>query len=143
MSRLLLAAALWLAAAPARAQDEGDGTRSRAGLLRMGGMLLFSDTEGPLAWGTAGARPEGSVDLGEVRMRACQRGLSVPLNANIRPTSISAAGGRGGYQSALEQLRKTRPDAAGFYDVRVDARVFSILGIYRSLCTLIEARAYK
>ena len=31
---------------------------------------------------------------------------------------------------------------AGLYDVRTDLRIFSLLGIYRKLCTEVTARAF-
>ena len=43
---------------------------------------------------------------------------------------------------SMEQIKKASPDMAGLYDVRTDLRIFSILGIYRKLCTEVTARAF-
>lgn len=136
--------ALLLAAAPskARAQEEGAGDGLPA-QLRMGGFLLFNNTSAPMSLVTLPAKPAGAVDLGEVQARSCQHGLSIPIAASFRPTSFSGAMGNGGFDKTLAQLKKDRPELAGIYDVRVDLRVFSILGIYRKLCLELVARGFR
>jgi hypothetical protein len=138
-----LAALLALAAAPAaRAQEEGAGTGYPAG-LRMGGLSLYKDTQAPMSLVTLPAKPAGAEDAGEVKASRCQRGLALPIAANLRATSVSGAKGKGGFDQALEQIMKEHPDLKGIYDVRVDLRSFSVLGFFRKLCVEVTARGYR
>lgn len=140
MSLLL---ALALLAAPARAQDEGDGTQSVPGLISTGGYVLFYNAEGPLSFITEGRRPAGSVALGEVTGKSCQHGLSIPISLSLRSQSVSGAAGDGGYRKTLSQLKKDHPELKGIYDVKVDTQQMTILGVYRRRCTIITARGYR
>lgn len=136
--------AAFLAALPARA-DEGEGTDASPGLVRMGGLVLFYDSQGPLSFVPA-ARSELSadaVDAGEASAEACQHGLSVPLGLSLRAASLSGAAGRGGYQKALERLRAERPELRGLYDVKVDVRVTSVLRLWRRLCVRLSGRGFR
>ncbi|MBI5240406.1 MAG: hypothetical protein HY926_08025 [Elusimicrobia bacterium] len=135
--------AVLLAAPPARAQE--DGTSARPGLIKPGGLTLFYNSEGPLSFATPtpGDLPPGAKDAGEVRGRTCQHGLSIPVTASIRPTTVSGAAGNGGYQKTLAAMLKDRPDLAGIYDVKVDIQTLSILGFYRRVCTEILARGFR
>ncbi len=137
-----LAAAL-LAASSVRAQEEG--TMARPGLISPGGLVVFYASEGPLSFQTLtpGELPAGARDAGEVRGRSCQHGLSIPVTASIRPTTVSGAAGNGGYNKTFVGILKVRPDLAGIYDVKVDVQTFSILGFYRRICTEILARGYR
>jgi hypothetical protein len=139
--RLIVAAALLLPAA-ANAQEEGagDGLPMR---LRMGGFNVYSDTKAPMSLVTYPGRPPGVDDIGEVRGRRCQYGLSIPLALNFRPTSISGAKGDGSYDKTLAQMKKDRPELAGLYDVKVDLQITSILGIFRRLCVLVSGRGFR
>ncbi len=138
-----LAALLALAAAaPARAQEEGAGAEV-PGIIPVGGLLVFANVRAPLSLVTMPAKPKGAVDLGEVSARRCQYGLSVPIAATLSPTTLSGAGGDGGYEKAVGDLKRRRPDLAGIYDVRVDSHLLSILGIYRRFCVEISARGYR
>lgn len=139
---LLLCALLALGATSARAQE---GYEASPGLLPVGGILLFYDTQGPLSSRTMTLRelPPGATRLGEVRGRACQNGLSLPLDLSLRALSVSGAMGNGGYQKALEAVRRARPELSGLYDVRVDMRVQSVLGIFRRACVELLARGFK
>ncbi len=141
MSALLLS--LFLAAAPARAQDEGDGSQNIPGLISVGGYLLYYNSEGPLALVSETSKPKNSADLGEVTGRSCQHGLSIPISASLRGQSISGAGGDGGYRKTLIEIKRAHPDLAGIYDVKVDMAQMTILGIYYRFCTIITARGYK
>ncbi|MBI3288310.1 MAG: hypothetical protein HYZ74_02190, partial [Elusimicrobia bacterium] len=87
-------------------------------------------------------RPVGARELGTVRGISCQHGLSIPLAAQLRATSISGGYGDGSFARAVGQIKGKTPEVAGLYDVRTDLRVFSILGIYRKLCTEVSARAF-
>ena len=136
--------ALALAAAPgARAEEEGDD--ASPGLVRVGGLLLFYDSQGPLSFqsATRSELPEGAQDAGEVVASACQHGLSIPTGFSLRSTNVSAAAGRGGYDKALERLRKERPELRGLYDLKVDVRVTSVLRVWRRLCVELTARGFK
>lgn len=143
--RLLTAAVLLAAlASSAAARGEGDEETAMPGLIPPGNFVLFYDTEGPLSFVTMTPRerPKGARELGTVKGTSCQHGLSVPISADVRGTSITGAVGNGGFAKALADIKKAKPDVAGIYDVRTDMRVFSILGIYRKLCTEVTARAF-
>lgn len=143
--RLPLAAALAaLLAAPCAAAGEGDEDAAVPSMFPMGGIMLYYDSTGPMSFPSMTPKdvPALARPLGRVTGRSCQRGLSIPLAADIRATSLSGASGDGGYGKALAAIKKEHPDAAGIYDVITDVEVFSILGIYRSLCTVVTARAF-
>lgn len=134
---------LFLLAAPARAQDEGDGTMNTPGLIAVGGYVLYYNADGPLAMVTQVAKPKGSTYLGEVTGRSCQHGVSIPISASLQAQTISGAGGDGSYRKALLEIKRAHPDLVGIYDVKVDVAQLSILGVYQRLCTIITARGYK
>lgn len=138
-----MAALLLAAAVPARAVDE-DEAYAVSGLLRMGGMNLFTVSDAPLGFvGAApGEAPKDAVHLGEVTGKACQRGLSIPISLTKRQ-SVSAAGGKGGFVRALAQIKKRVPDAEGLTDVRVDVHLLSVLGIFQRSCLELTGRAWK
>lgn len=142
MRSLLLAALLCLPSA-ALARGEADGDAALPGLLPFGGLMVFYKSQGPLSFVTMTPRdrPASARELGEVKGSSCQRGLSIPLAANFRATSVGGGYGDGSFVKALEGIKKARPEIGSLYDVRVDMRVFSILGIYRQLCTEVVARA--
>ncbi len=143
--RVLLALALLaLCAARVAAVGEGDEDDAVPGLIPSGGMNLYYDSTGPMSFPAMTPRdvPKDARQLGEVVGRVCQRGLSIPISADIRGTSISGAYGDGGYVKALAVIKKAHPEVAGIYDVKTDNEVFSILGFYRSLCTVVTARAF-
>lgn len=142
--RAALLAALLSAAPLARGAGEGDQDDASPGLIPSGGIMLFYKSAGPLSFVTMTPkdRPAGARELGLVKGVSCQHGLSVPLAAEVRATSVSASYGNGGFVKAVEKINKDNPSAAGLYDVRVDLRVLSILGIYRKLCTEVTARAF-
>lgn len=131
-----------LLALPAAAQDEG---RASPALVPAGGLLIFYDSQGPMTFVAATRRelPAGVSDAGEVEAQACQHGLSVPLSLSWRATSVSGALGRGGFEKALERVKAARPELRGVYDVRVDLRVTSVLGVWRRLCVELAARGFR
>lgn len=144
MSLIAAFLALGLAAAPgAHAEEEGDD--AAPGLVRVGGLLLFYDSQGPLSFASATRSeiPSDSADAGEVTATACQHGLSIPTGLSMRSTNVSAAAGRGGYAKAVESLRKERPELRGIYDLKVDVRVTSIFRIWRRMCVQLTARGFK
>lgn len=139
---LLLAAAAASTAGAAGENEEDDALPS---MNRTGGLVLFYDSTGPMSFVAMTPRdvPSGARALGTVRGRSCQRGLSIPLSASVRATSISAGFGDGSYRKAIEDIKAKNPDLAGIYDVRVDLGQFSVLGgLYRSLCTYVSARGF-
>lgn len=142
--RLILAAVLLSLASGAAARGDGEGDDAVPALIPAGGIMLFYASEGPLSFVTMTAkdRPASARDLGTVKGVSCQHGLSVPIAAQFRATSISGGYGDGSFKKALEQIKKDKPELAGIYDVRTDLRIFSILGIYRKLCTEVVARAF-
>ena len=143
--RILLAAALVaLLAATGRAIGEGDEDDAAPGLQPASGMVLFYESAGPLSFPSMTPKdvPAGVRKIREVKGRACQRGLAVPIAANFNATNISAYYGNGSYAKAVAQIKKKNPEIIGLYDVRTDVEVFSILGFYRSLCTEVTARAF-
>lgn len=134
-----------LALAPlVRAAGENDGDTAVPGLIPAGSFMIFYDSSGPLSFVTMTPKdkPAGTPELGLVKGVSCQHGLSIPISANLRGTSISGAVGNGSFVKALEEIKKKKPEVAGIYDVRTDQRIFAILGIYRKLCTEVTARAF-
>ncbi len=143
--RTLASLALLLAlAAPAAARGEGEEDVAVPGLMPAGGIMIFYKSEGPLSFVTATPKdvPARARELGTVRGVSCQHGLSIPIAAQFRATSVTGGYGNGSFAKALERIKKDKPEISGIYDVRTDLRVFSILGIYRKLCTEVTARAF-
>ena len=142
-------AAILLAGAPALASDEtGDAGLAHYGLIFPGGLLLFYDAQGPLSLLplTPKDLPAGAVQAGMVYGESCQHGVSIPLLGQLAGSpfgSVAGAAGSGGYDRALENIKKAHPDLRGIYDVRIDEHDVSILGFYRRVCTEIAARGYK
>lgn len=142
--KVILALVLLLAAPLVRAAGENDEDVAVPGLIPAGSFMLFYDTTGPLSFvaNTPKDKPKGAPELGLVKGVSCQHGLSIPISANLRGTSITGAAGNGSFVKAIEEIKKKKPEVAGIYDVRTDQRVFAILGIYRKLCTEVTARAF-
>jgi hypothetical protein len=143
--RIILAAALAaLIAAPAFALGEGDEDDAVPGMQSANGLVLFYESTGPMSFAAMTPKdvPDNARKIKEVRGRACQRGLAIPIAANFNATNVSAYRGDGSYAKALLQIKKDHPEVLGVYDVRTDVEVFSVLGFYRSLCTIVTARAF-
>jgi hypothetical protein len=137
--------AVLLALAPlARAAGENDEDTAVPSLIPAGSFMLYYDSSGPLSFVamTPKDKPKGAPELGTVRGISCQHGLSIPLSADVRGTSITGAVGNGSFVKAINEIKKAKPEVVGIYDVRTDLRVFSVLGIYRKLCTEVTARAF-
>lgn len=141
MKALILVAVL---AVSAGARGENDEDTAVPGLIPSGGLMIYYNSKGPLSFVTMTPKdlPKGARQLGTVSGSSCQRGLSIPITADVRGTSISGAYGDGSFMEAVAHIKKRKPETTGIYDVRVDQRVFSVLGIYRKLCTEVTARAF-
>lgn len=116
------------------------------GLIFVGGLILFYDSEGPLSYQTLTPNevPNDAVLLGEVFGRSCQYGLSIPIIFSAaNRLSVSGAKGDGSFKNALMNLHWRHPRVEGVYDVKVDVHQLSILGIYRRDCTEVVARGFK
>lgn len=139
----LCAVVLALFAAAAAAQ-EGE-TEATPGLIGVGGFILFYGARGPLSFATLTPRdlPQGAVVGAEVEGAACEYAVSVPISLSLRGPSVSAAAGDGGYEKALRQIREAHPEIDGVFDVRVDQRTTSVLGVWRRLCTEITAASFR
>ena len=131
-----------LAASPLWAQE---GYQADPQLIPVGGFILFYNSRGPLSFASADLRerPQGTSQIGEVRGRSCQYGLSIPISATFRGPSVSGAAGNGGYEQALKEIRRAHSELAGIYDVKVDIQTVSILGVFRRDCTEVTARGFK
>lgn len=143
--RLLLAAVLLFSLAPdVSARGEGDENDAVPSMIPSGGLMIFYKSQGPLSFVTMTPkdRPAGAKELGTVKGVSCQHGLSVPIAAQLNATNVSGGYGDGSFKKALEKILKDNPETLGLYDVRTDLRIFSILGIYRKLCTEVTARAF-
>ncbi len=143
--RIWIAAALFAAlAAPCAALGEGDDDVNVPQMQPASGLVLFYDSTGPMSFLSMTPKdvPPDARIIPEVRGVSCQRGLSVPIAASINATDVSGVYGDGSYAKALLQIQKANPEVAGIYDVRVDLEVFSILGLYKSTCTIVTARAF-
>jgi hypothetical protein len=142
VNALCLLALLLAFAAPALAQE--DVSEASPDLIAVGGFVIFYDARGPLSFPAMTARdlPRAAVIGSEVEGRACEYGVSIPVTLSFRGPSISGAGGNGGYEAALDDIRERHPAIAGVFDVRVDDHTTSILGFLRRLCTEVVARSF-
>ena len=142
LAAAVLAAAL---AAPAAAIGENDDDDAFPSLNWPGGFVLFLDATAPMSFVAMTPRdvPAGARPLGELSTYTCQRGVAIPLAAQVNASSVSGGYGDGGYKRALELLKQEHPELVGVYDVKVDLGIFSLLGgLYRSLCTYVSARGF-
>jgi hypothetical protein len=138
----ILSALLALAGPVAFAREHGD---LRPGLIRPGGLPIFFDSQGPLAYAslTRSEIPKDAVPAGVVTGESCQYSLSVPLSISLRATSISGAIGNGSFEKIFKKIAEEHPGVRGIYDVKVDLHAISILGIFGKLCTEVTAEAYR
>ena len=76
------------------------------------GFMLYYNTTGPMSFPAMTPRdvPASARKLGMVVGRSCQRGLSVPVSADIRSTSVSGNFGDGGYGKAIGAIKAAHPD---------------------------------
>jgi len=141
--RLLLAAAFALAAAaPCAAQDD-EGTAFPT-MQTTSWLTPFYDATGPMSYVAMTPKdvPAGARLIPEVRGEYCQHGLAIPTTLSAQATDINLVYGDGGFVKSVRKIIEAHPDVAGIYDVRVDLRIFSILGIYKKTCTIVTARAF-
>ncbi len=118
---------------------------ARPGLIRVGGFILYYDSEGPLSYQTLTPNeiPRDAVLVGEVTGDSCQHGLSIPIIFSTTDRfSLSGANGNGSFQKALLNIREKHPALAGLYDVKVDTQQWSILTIYSRECTIVVAQGF-
>ena len=143
--RFLLAAALATAAAgPCAAAGEGDDDFALPSMQATSWLTPYYNSTGPMSFLSMTPKdvPAGARLIPEVRGVSCQRGLSIPTTASVQATDVNFVYGDGGYVKCVRRIMKAHPDVAGIYDVRVDLEIFSILGIYKSTCTIVTARAF-
>lgn len=136
-------AAVMLAIPAAADNDEGED--AAPSLVRPGGFMLFYDSVGPLSFVASTRRelPADAVDIGEVRASACQHGLSIPISLSLRGNSVSGVAGRGGFEKTLAKIKEAHPELRGIYDVKVDQRTTSVLGLWRRVCAEVTARGFR
>ena len=114
-----------LALAPlVRAGGENDEDTAVPGLIPAGSFMLYYDSAGPLSFVamTPKDKPKGAPELGTFRGVSCQHGLSIPISADVRGTSISGAVGNGSFVKAIKQIKTEHPDVVGIYDGLDDTR---------------------
>lgn len=132
---------------PQRLRADLESYDARPSFVRPGGIILFFNSKAPLSFETPTRReiPPDAQDIGTVKCKTCQHGVSIPLfGANgSRSSSLSGGAGDGGFEKTLKKLQGERPELRGIYDVKVDLQHTSILGIYRRLCTEVTARGFK
>jgi hypothetical protein len=143
--RLLLAAALAVAAAaPCAALGEDDDGTSLPTMQPTSWLTPFYDSTGPMSYipMTPKDVPAGARLIREVRGESCQYGLSIPTSLSIQPTDVNFVYGDGGYAKCVRTIKAEHPEVSGIYDVRVDLKILSVLGIFKSTCTIVTARAF-
>ena len=124
----------------------GPAYEANSGLIFVGALMVFYDSEGPLSFQTITPweLPKNSVAIGEVRGNSCQHGLSLPvIYSGTDRVSVSGAAGNGSYKKALHDIQKKYPNIFGLYDVKVDIQQMSILTIYSRSCTMVVAQGFK
>jgi len=138
---------LTIAMSLGNALAERPAYRARLGIINVGGIIVFYNSQGPLSYNTLTPKeiPPDATDVGQVKCRSCQHGISIPVMSSLatRSTSVSGAQGDGSFRKALANLRRRRPELQGIYDVKIDIHKFSIMGLYRKVCTEITARGFK
>ena len=126
--------------------SQGPAYRANSGLIFVGTLVVYYDSEGPLSYQTMvpWEVPKDAVSIGEVMGDSCQHGLSIPIiySATDR-VSLSGAAGDGSYRKALRDIAQKHPDIDGLFDVKVDIQRLSILTIYSRSCTIVVAQGFK
>lgn len=141
MRALARAALLCGLAAPLAAYEPA--WDAQPGLIPPGGFILFFESKGPLSYAapTAQDLPADAKPVGAVRGRGCQFRLALPLLS--RAALMTVARGEGGYEEAVERLRRDRPALRGLYDVKVDLHVTAVLGFFVRFCAEVEALGFE
>jgi hypothetical protein len=123
---------------------------ARPGVSRAGN--VFEQATGPLSYQSPTARDVARTSGGPrtVRGESCQHAIVFPVAVAValfqKPAateatpapSLGVAWGDGGYVQALEEARAAA-GGAELYDVRADAHVTAILGIYVRRCLEVHA----
>ena len=126
--------------------SQGPAYKASAGLLFIGGFVVFYDSEGPLSYQTLKPWdvPKNANLMGEVSGNSCQHGLSIPIIFSLANRfSVSGAKGNGSFKKALLDIYEKYPDLEGVYDVKVDVHQWSILGVYKRDCTEVVAQGFR
>jgi hypothetical protein len=141
--RFLLAAALAVAAAATCAAQDDEGTALPT-MQTTSWLTPFYDSTGPMSYVAMTPKdvPVGARLIPEVRSEYCQYGVSIPTSLSFQATDVNLVYGDGGFVKCVRKIMVANPGVTGIYDVRVDLRIFSILGIYKKTCTIITARAF-
>jgi hypothetical protein len=130
----------------ATACSGGPAYEANSGLIFVGTLVVYYDSEGPLSYQTITPweLPKDKIPIGEVMGDSCQHGISIPIiySATDR-VSLSGAAGDGSYRKALRDIHRKHPDIYGLYDVKVDIERLSILTIYSRSCTIVVAQGFK
>lgn len=71
------------------------------------------------------------------------RSVLLPLGLGLRAQRVGAAGGKGGYDRAVADIRSRHPELKGIYDVKVDDHRVVVLTVYQRLCTEITAWGFR
>jgi len=126
---------------PAVAQESYE---ANSGLLSLAGWVVFFSGTGPLSYATMTPRevPPDATRVGPVTGRSCQFGVSTPFLGLSIP-QLSGGWGEGGFARALEEIRRSRPDLRGIYDVIVDDHVMSVLTVFQRQCTEVTAQGFR
>jgi hypothetical protein len=127
------------------ASAEDPSYEASVGLIQPGGFVIFYNSRGPLSYRTLTLKdlPAGFSLLGEVRASSCQYAISIPLDLIFRQVPrVSGAQGNGGFKKAMAALHREYPQVEGIFDVIIDVRELSILGLYSRECTDIVARGF-
>jgi len=146
MSRRVLQACLLAAALSGSATfAQSESYEADPGLIQMRGLIVFFHAGGPLSYVTLTPKdlPPGAVLTGPVKGRGCQQGVSTPIVGLSTVPRMSVAGGEGGFEMALQDIRDRHPDLKGIYDVKIDDHVVNILTIYQRQCTEVTAKGFK
>lgn len=94
---------------------------------------IFTSVKVPQSWNSNTASDVGSASvLGEVEGEACASNILGLI-----------ALGEAGYDDALKAALKQKAGASSLYDVRVDSRLFNVLGIYSQFCTVVHGTAVQ
>ena len=124
----------------------GPAYEANSGLIFVGTLVVYYDSEGPLSYQTITPweLPKDGIPIGEVMGDSCQHGLSIPIPySGTDRVSLSGAAGDGSYRKALREIARKHPDIYGLYDVKVDIERLSILTIYSRNCTIVVAQGFK
>ncbi len=118
---------------------------SQPSIVAPSGYFIIYDVQGTLSFepSTHWELPKNITDMGNVLGKSCAYALSIPISLALNATKVSGAYGENGYNKAVKNILKTRPDISGIYDVKVDTHIITVLGIFTRQCLLLSAHAFK